>query len=130
MAGSLVARFQAALRGVGAAFRKPEVIGHLVLGLLTVVLGLLACLSRTEWGLVLLAIGGVLTAEIANTALEELASALSPARKPGVRRAKDLAAAAVLVAAASAFLVGLLVLVPPWLSGRAGSCLLSVVQAA
>lgn len=76
------------------------------------VLGLSAWLQLgfVEWGLVLFAIGAVWTAEAFNSALEELADALHPEHDAGVGRAKDVAAGAVLIAAITAALVGLLVL--------------------
>jgi diacylglycerol kinase len=59
------------------------------------------------WALVLLAAAGVLSAELLNTAIEQLADELHPQQSPGVRRAKDCAAAAVLVAALGALAVAL-----------------------
>jgi diacylglycerol kinase (ATP) len=80
-----------------------------------VVLGLSAALglSRLEWALIVAAIGAVWALEALNTALESLADAVAPDPHPLVGRAKDLAAAAVLVAALCAVAVGLLVLGPP-----------------
>ena len=78
-------------------------------------------ISREDWCLVIFAIGSVLAAEAFNTAIETLADALAPERHPLVGRAKDLAAAGVLLTSAGAAGVGLLVLGPPllgWLEGR------------
>ena len=50
------------------------------------------------WAAALLAIGGVLAAELVNTALEQLADQLHPDEHPAIKRVKDLAAAAVLIA--------------------------------
>jgi undecaprenol kinase len=57
------------------------------------------------WALVLLAAAVVLSAELLNTALEQLADELHPQDSPGVRRAKDCAAAAVLIASLGALAV-------------------------
>ena len=59
------------------------------------------------WALVLLAAALVLSAELLNTAIEQLADELHPQDSPGVRRVKDCAAAAVLVAALGALAVAL-----------------------
>ncbi len=56
------------------------------------------------WALMLLACALVLVTELLNTAIEELADHLHPARHPAIGRAKDMAAGAVLVA--SLFAVG------------------------
>jgi diacylglycerol kinase len=69
--------------------------------------------SRGSWVALVLAIAGVWVAELLNTALEALCDALHPDPHPLVGRCKDVAAGAVLVAAAAATAVGLLVLGPP-----------------
>lgn len=71
--------------------------------------------SRLEWCVLALAIASVWAAEAMNTALEHLADATTGDPDPRIRRAKDAAAGAVLLAAAGAAVVGLLVLGPPLL---------------
>jgi diacylglycerol kinase (ATP) len=58
------------------------------------------------WALIALAIGLVLVAEMANTALETLADRLHPGQHPEIGVAKDVAAGAVLVATLVAIGVG------------------------
>jgi diacylglycerol kinase (ATP) len=78
-----------------------------------VVAAAVACdLSRWEWAWLILAIGLVLAAEAMNTAIEALADALFPEYNEGVGRAKDVAAAAVLILAFTAALLGALVFLP------------------
>lgn len=69
-------------------------------------------LSRAEWLWIIVAITLVWCAEAFNTALEQLADALHPENHPGIGRAKDVAAAAVLTAAVGAAVIGMLVFVP------------------
>lgn len=69
-------------------------------------------LSFTEWVGVVLAIVAVWMAEALNTALEFLADVASPEFHPLIRHAKDVAAAAVLISAVGAVVVGLLVFGP------------------
>ena len=78
------------------------------------VLGLSAWLrlSGPEWCWIVAAIAMVWVAEAFNTAVEELADALRPERDPGIGRAKDVAAGAVLLAALGSFVIGLIVLGP------------------
>ena len=73
-------------------------------------------IGRLEWALVVFAIGSVLAAEAVNSAVETLADAVKPERHPLVGRAKDLAAAGVLLAALGAVVVGVLVFGPPLLT--------------
>ena len=107
------ASFGHALRGVGAALRS-ELHLQLHAGATAAVLGLgLYCgLHPTEWALVALAVAGVWTAELFNTALETLTNLVSPAYHPLAGRAKDVAAGAVLLAALGALAVGGLVFGP------------------
>lgn len=72
---------------------------------------------------VLLTCALVLVAELFNTAVEGLADIVEPRRDPRVARVKDVAAGAVLLAAATAALTGLIVLGPPlwtWFMGLVG----------
>ena len=62
------------------------------------------------WALVVLASAGVIAAELFNTAIEALADELHPQPHPGIRIAKDCAAAGVLVAALGALAVALALL--------------------
>ncbi len=55
----------------------------------------------------------VFTAEFINTAIEAVVDLASPAHHPLAKVGKDVGAAAVLVAALAAILVGLLILGPP-----------------
>ena len=60
--------------------------------------------------LCIVAAGGVLAAELLNTALEHLADRLHPDRHPAIQMAKDCAAGAVLLASLAAAAIGLLTL--------------------
>ena len=64
---------------------------------------------------IVLACGLVLSAELANTAIEAVVDLASPDTDPLAGRAKDLAAGAVLVAATTAVVVGVAHLGPPLL---------------
>ncbi len=73
-------------------------------------------LKRPDWIALLAAIALVWVAEAFNTALEYLADAAVPEHHPLIGKAKDVAAAAVLLASLSAALIGLLVFLPALLS--------------
>jgi diacylglycerol kinase len=72
-------------------------------------------ISRTDWICVTLASGGVWSAEALNTAIEFLTDRVSPEWSREAARIKDVAAAAVLLAAITAALIGCLVFAPPLL---------------
>ena len=66
-----------------------------------------------DWAVLLLTIAQVWTAEFINTALEAVVDLASPQHHPLAKVGKDVGAAAVLIAALTSILVGLLILGPP-----------------
>lgn len=113
--------FVYAFRGARALWREHNVWLHLLAAALAVGAGWLLGISRLEWCLVVFAIGAVLAAEAFNTAIETLADAVHPEQDPLVGRAKDLAAAGVLLVSGGAAAVGLLVFAPRLAQMLAGS---------
>lgn len=69
-------------------------------------------LPRVEWLALVFAIASVWIAEAINTAIEAVCDLASPGFHPLVAKAKDVAAAAVLIAAIGAVFTGVLVLGP------------------
>jgi len=69
-------------------------------------------ISRLDWCWIVTAIAMVWMSEALNTAIEFLGDEVSRKHRPLIGRAKDLGAAAVLVAAGAAALIGLLVFTP------------------
>ena len=108
-----VASFGHAGRGVWAALRSEVHLRfHAVATVAVVGLGFYYKLARLEWALLALAVAGVWTAELLNTAIETLTDLASPSFHPLAGRAKDVAAGAVLLAALGALVVGALVFGP------------------
>lgn len=102
-----------AARGIAILLRSQHNAWiHAAASLAVVALGFYLKLSRLEWGLVVLAMAVVWSAEAVNTAFEALCDVTSPDLHPLVERAKDVAAGAVLLAAAGAAVVGVLVFGP------------------
>jgi len=108
-----VASFGHAGRGVGAALRSEVHLRfHAAATVVVIGLGFYYGITRLEWALVALAVAGVWTAELVNTAIEALTDVASPAYHPLAGKAKDVAAGAVLLAALGALAVGALVFGP------------------
>jgi undecaprenol kinase/diacylglycerol kinase (ATP) len=108
----LLKSFKYALRGFsGVAITQPNFIIHLLAIGVVFVVGYIKKISLMEWGLVVLAIGLVLIAEIFNTAVEWLGDQVSPDYKEKVKWAKDAAAGGVLVAAGTAILIAIIVFI-------------------
>lgn len=66
-----------------------------------------------DWALIVLTTAVVFIAEFFNTAIEVVVDLASPQMHPLAKIAKDVGAAAVLLAAIAAVLIGLLILGPP-----------------
>src|ERR1035437_8648423 len=81
---------------------------------LSVALGLYVGLSIVAWSLVILSMGFVLVAELFNTAVERLGDEASHGAQNGlVKKAKDVSAAAVLLSALTALIIGIMFLIVP-----------------
>ena len=111
---SLRQSFGHALSGLGSAIRSERNLRiELAIGALALGLSAYAGITRAEWAVILLTIGAVVSAEIANTVVEMLVDLVSPERNELAGAAKDAAASVVLLLAAISVAVGLLILGPP-----------------
>jgi diacylglycerol kinase len=88
---------------------------HAIITVIVLVVMLWLKVSARDWALLLLTIGTVWTAEFINTALEAVVDLASPEKHPLAKVGKDVGAAAVLIAAISSIVIGLLILGPPLL---------------
>lgn len=105
--------FRAALSGLREAFRTQRNLRfHAAAAVAAAGLGVWLGLARWEWVALTLCLVTVPALECANTALEAAVDLAAPHRHPLAKRAKDCAAAAVLLAAAGALAVGVLLFAP------------------
>ncbi len=86
---------------------------HMVVSVCVFVVGIWLNLDRRDWAIIVFAIALVWTSEFINTALEAVVDLASPQQHQLARVGKDVGAAAVLIAAISSALIGLLILGPP-----------------
>jgi diacylglycerol kinase (ATP) len=103
---------------------QPNAWIHALFSLLVIVLAFLLRLPLRDWAVLILTILVVWMAEFINTALEAVVDMAMPELHPLAKAAKDVAAAAVLLGAIAAVLVGLLILGPPlwaWVIGVIGN---------
>jgi len=85
---------------------------HLVILVIAVALGIYFDITKTEWFMLIIVSGFVLTAEAFNTAIEIDIDLTSPDYHPYARDTKDVAAGAVLISAVTALVVGVLIFGP------------------
>jgi diacylglycerol kinase (ATP) len=113
-------RFLRTARSFGYAFEglanllrtQPNFLVHILAACAALGLGVVLRLSIAELALLVLTIGLVLVVEAVNTALETVCDVVSPGYDPLIKRAKDIGAAAVLIAALAAVAVALLLFLP------------------
>jgi diacylglycerol kinase len=101
--------FRDAARGLRVLSEQHNARIHAVAALAVIAAGVALEVSRVEWLALAFAIGLVLSVEALNTGLELLADATVPERHPLVGKAKDVAAAAVLLSAVTAAAIAALV---------------------
>lgn len=105
--------FSYAFAGLKVLFREEHNSWiHAVAAVMAIVAGFLFRISYVEWIAVLIVIGMVISAEILNSSLERTADFVKAERDDRKRDIKDLGAAAVLVCAIVAVLVGLIIFLP------------------
>lgn len=106
--------FQYAFRGWWHVIRTQQNAWiHAVITCAVLIVAAWLGLPARDWAVLVLTIAIVWTAEFLNTAIEVVVDLASPDHHPLARTGKDVGAAAVLIAALSAVLVGFLVLGPP-----------------
>jgi diacylglycerol kinase (ATP) len=108
--------FRHAFRGMWYVLRTQRNAWlHAVVTSLVVLVAFWLHLPLHDWAILLLTIALVWTAEFINTALEAVVDLASPQNHPLAKVGKDVGAAAVLIAALTSILIGLLILGPPLL---------------
>lgn len=102
-----------ALRGLRFSLRTQRNLGiHFVFAFFAIVLGIILNISTIEMVIIIFVSSLVIVLELLNTSIEEIVNMLTLIRKMRAMVAKDVAAAAVLIASISAFLIGCLIFIP------------------
>jgi diacylglycerol kinase len=112
-ARSLQHSFHFALQGIAYAFRTQRNFKiHCVITAAVIIAGVLLRLTLGQWEALAVVIGLVFQTELTNTAVEAIVDRVSPEFHELAKVAKDCSAAAVLVTAVSAVVVGALIFGP------------------
>ncbi|MFV0531153.1 MAG: diacylglycerol kinase family protein [Flavobacteriales bacterium] len=89
---------------------------HLFATFCVIIAGFIFKISAFEWIAIVFAIGLVITLEIINSSIENIADFISPGRNDHIKKIKDLSAAGTLISAITAFIIGLIVFIPKFLN--------------
>ena len=108
---SWLEKFRDAFHGVkeGVWGQRSFFVHFTVAALVILIAAVLQTDTLAEWGVLLLCITVVLTAEMFNSALESMARAITEEIDPHIGAALDIGSAAVLVASIGALIVGVIV---------------------
>lgn len=110
---SRILSFKYALEGFTAAVKEePNLKIHFFIAFLTILAGVWFKITKLEWIIITIMIGLVISVELTNTAIEAVVDYLIQEKHPGAKIAKDIAAAAVLIAATTAAVTGLIIFLP------------------
>jgi len=102
-----------ALNGLKEAFlRERNFRIHLAVTVLVLLAGFLFQLAIFEWMFIILIISIVLIVELVNSLMERIIDYVKPEFHPQAKIIKDIAAAAVLIAAITSVIIGLFIFLP------------------
>jgi len=85
---------------------------HFLAAIVVIAIGLALKINLMEWSLLVIVIGLVIISELLNTSLETLADLVEPEWNERIMKAKDYAAAAVLISAVISAVVGGFIFIP------------------
>jgi len=106
-------KFVSAFAGLWLAIRTERSFAvHLPMAATVAVFAALLSVSLIETCMLILCVSLVLTAEILNSAIENLARETSREQRPGIAAALDMSSAAVLVASLGAAAIGAIIFLP------------------
>jgi diacylglycerol kinase len=85
---------------------------HCFFALTAILLGIALHISMPEWVTIILTIAFVVSFELINTAIEKLCDVVHPDKHLKIKIIKDMAAAAVLISAVAALVIGGIIFLP------------------
>lgn len=85
---------------------------HFFTAICVSIAGFIFNVSEYEWIAIVFAIGFVITLEIINSSIENIADFVSPEKHSEIKKIKDLSAAGVIAGAVTALIIGLIIFIP------------------
>lgn len=113
----MVNSFKYAGTGIFTAFRKEKNMKiHFLAMFIVIILGFVFKIEPLEWIACLILFGGVIGAEMFNTAIETVVDLVTPYKNEKAKIAKDVSAGGVLVWAIDSVIIGLVIFLPKIIS--------------
>lgn len=111
--GKRLKSFRHAFRGLAQLVKREHNFRiHLAATIIVVAAGILLNIKTAEWLIIIITIGIVLVAEGLNSAVEHLCDIVSPGEDERIKKIKDILAAAVLISAVMAVIIGIIIFLP------------------
>lgn len=105
--------FSYALQGIFHVLKQERNMKiHFVLSALVIFMGYIFSLTAIEWLFIIVAIAGVISLELVNTAVERVVDLVTKEYHPLAKQAKDIAAGAVFVYAIISVIIALIIFLP------------------
>ena len=102
-----------AFQGIIQCFKTEQnILIHFIMAVLVIILGFVLNVSSTEFLILILVIGLVISLEMVNTSIEYTIDMTMPQIHPLAKSAKDIAGGAVLFSAITAIVVGIVIFLP------------------
>lgn len=109
----LINSFKYAFKGIiSALLSERNMKIHVNIMALVIIFGLILNISVGEWFVCIICFAIVISAEMFNTALEQMVDIAMPEKDPRAKFVKDVAAGGVLVMAIASLVIGLIIFVP------------------
>lgn len=113
----LASSFKFGFEGIAAAAAKERNVKiHITISVFVILGGFVFSISKYEWIAIILSIGGMISLEMMNTAIERSVDMYTKEYHPLAKQAKDIAAGAVLVFAIASVLIGVIIFLPKLLT--------------
>lgn len=105
--------FKYAFCGIKETVRQEQNLKiHLLMMILVIIAGIIFRINKIEWIICIILFGLVISAELFNTAIENVVDLITKEKNINAKIAKDVAAGAVLVFAIASAIVGLIIFIP------------------
>ncbi|WP_342032494.1 diacylglycerol kinase family protein [Mesobacillus boroniphilus] len=109
----MASSFKFGFEGIAAAAAKERNVQiHLTISVFVIFMGFVFSINKYEWIAIILAIGGMISMEMMNTAIERTVDMYTKEYHPLAKQAKDIAAGAVLVFAIASVMIGFIIFLP------------------
>lgn len=106
-------KFSYALRGLFISLKEEKsLVIHSVVAIIAIIIGAILQINFISWAILMLTIGLVISSELMNTAIENIVDMVSFKFNFNAKKIKDIAAAATLVLAIIAVIIGMLLFIP------------------